>query len=231
MKISDPIERNKKHIVVACGIMEPELDAVCKEIGNVKIIYLDQGLHRTPQNMAGLVQRNVDQAAKFADRIVLGYGLCSNGIVGVKAREQGLITPRSHDCISLFLGSSCAYKDIFENAPGTYFLTPGWVAEKKDPLSIVECDYASRFDWDTAVWVMREQLKHYTHIALIDTGVGDLTTLRQRAMENVWIFKKEYKEIKGNLKYFEKIARGPYRSNDFITLKPGESITQEMFFE
>ena len=217
-------------VVVACRVMEPELKKVSKGHNGVKIRYLDQGLHRTPQDMAGLVQEEIDQAAKSAKRIVLAYGLCSNGIVGVSARQQGLIVPRCHDCIAFFLGSPAAYQEAFKDRPGTYYLTPGWVAEKKDPLGIVENDYAPRFGWDTAVWVMEEELKHYSHIALIDTGVTDLAPLRQRALENARVFHKEYEEIQGRrLKYFSKIIRGPYPPDDFITLKAGETVTQEMF--
>ena len=46
-----------------------------------------------PKDIAGVVQQQIDQAAKYADRIILGYGLCSNGIVGVTAGPQGLIGP------------------------------------------------------------------------------------------------------------------------------------------
>ncbi len=40
----------------------------------------------------------------------------------------------------------------------------------------------------TAVWAMKEELKHYTHIALINTDIGDLGPLRERAMENAHFF-------------------------------------------
>ena len=78
-------------------------------------------------------QEQIDQAAAYASQIVIGYGLCSNGIVGVIARKQGLYLPHCHDCIAFFMGSHRAYLKAFEMRPGTYYLTPGWVAEKKDP--------------------------------------------------------------------------------------------------
>jgi hypothetical protein len=78
---------------------------------------------------------------------------------------------------------------------------------------------------------MEEELKHYTHIALIDTGAGNLAALRDRALENARFFKKEYEEIKGSLDYFVKLIRGPYSSDLFFNLKPGEKITQERFLE
>jgi hypothetical protein len=226
-----PSERKERRVIIACAIMKPELEAVRAGVDHLEIVYLEQGLHRTPQKMPSQVQEQVERAAEYAGSIVLGYGLCSNGIVGVTAREQGLIVPRCHDCIALFLGSPAAYQKAFSERPGTYYLTPGWIAEEKDPLGIVENDYTPRLGRDTSVWVMEEELKHYTHIALIKNGSGDLGPLRERAMENARFFKKTYEEIEGSLQYFTEIARGPYPKKDFFFIEPGETIKQNIFFE
>jgi hypothetical protein len=37
-----------------------------------------------------------------------------------------------------------------------------------------------------------------------------------------------YEEIKGSLEFFEKMLRGLW-DKDFIVLKPGEEVTQELF--
>ena len=226
-----PPDRLAGRVIIACRVMETELRAVFQGRPGVTIRYLDQGLHRTPRKMASVVQREVDRASVHTDRVVLGYGLCSNGIVGVKAREPGLLVPRCHDCIALFLGSPGAHAEAFERRPGTYYLTNGWILEKKDPLGIVEDDYAPRLGKETAVWAMEQELKHYTHIALINTGAGDLAFLRRRAIENASFFKKEYIEIRSGLGFFSKIVDGPYKEADFLFIRPGESIRQEMFWD
>jgi len=220
-----------RRVIIACRVMETELQSVGRHQPGVTIRYLDQGLHRTPEKMAPLVQGEADRASTGADRIVLGYGLCSNGIVGVKAGAQGLLVPRCHDCIGFFFGSLQAYGRAFEQRPGTYYLTNEWIREKKDPLGIVEDDYAPRIGMETAVWVMEEELKHYTHIALINTGAGDLDFLRRRTTENASFFKKEYLEVRGGLEFFSKIVEGPYKEEDFLFIRPGESIRQEMFWD
>ena len=222
--------RGGRRVVIACRVMEPELNQVLAEGGEtVEILYLDQALHRTPAKLLGLVQEKIDQVSLTASRIVLGYGLCSNGVVGVTARQQGLLIPRCHDCIALFLGSPSCYQQLFREKPGTYYLTPGWVAEKKDPLGILE-EYVPRYGRETAQWVMEEELKHYTHIALIDTGVEEMAPIRQRAMENAAVLKKQYEEIPGSLDYFRELLRGPYTEEKFLRLRLGEQFTQEMFF-
>ncbi len=226
-----PKEEKGNTVIVACRVMEPELEFVRAQNPSVDIRYLDQGLHRTPDKMAPLVQEQIDKVANDAARVVLGYGLCSNGIVSVAANRQDLLVPRCHDCIAFFMGSLEAYKKAFEERPGTYYLTPGWIEEGKDPLTIVEEDYMQRFDRETSVWVMEEELKHYTHIILINTGVGDMEKPRKRAMENARFFKKEYEEIQGNLDYFKKLVEGPYTDQDFFSLSPCQAVTQEMFLE
>jgi hypothetical protein len=218
-------------VVIACEIMKPELEALSKDENHVEVVYLEQGLHRTPQKMPAVVQEEVDRVAPYAASVVLGYGLCSNGIVGVTARQQGLIVPRCHDCIALFMGSLDVYNKVFSERPGTYYLTAGWIAEKKDPLGIVEDDYTPRLGRETAVWVMEEELKHYTHIVLVSNGIGEVGPLRERAMENARFFQKDYEEMEVSLDYFTKLIRGPYGEEDFFFFEPGEKVKQEVYFE
>jgi len=163
-----------KTVILACSVMRTEIEEVLSPDTEVEVRYLEQALHRTPHLMTGRLQAEIDAVAGYAGRIVLGYGLCSNGIVGVAARQQSIIVPRCHDCITLFLGSRASYDELFHKIPGTYYLTPGWIEEKKDPLGIVEFDYTPRVGSETAIWAMQEELKHYTHIALISSGLADI---------------------------------------------------------
>ncbi|MBM4314126.1 MAG: DUF1638 domain-containing protein [Deltaproteobacteria bacterium] len=217
-------------VVVACRVMKPELEQVRAETGGpAEILYLDQALHRTPAKLLGRLQEKIDEAAERASQIVLGYGLCSNGVVGITARRQGLVMPRCHDCIALFLGSPARYDRVFRDQPGTYYLTPGWIAEKKDPLGIME-ENEARFDRETALWVLEEEFRHYTRICLIDTGVGEMAPLRARARQNAEFLKKRYEEIPGSLDYFREIVQGPHGGDKFLRIGPGEAFRQEMFF-
>lgn len=102
-----------------------------------------------------------------------------------------------------------------------------------DQDSCVEIRYLDQWLHRTpgkmAAWAMKEELKHYTHIALINTGIGDLGSLRERAKENAHFFGKEYKEIYGNLTYLRKLTHGPYEEEDFFFIPPGQKIAQEIF--
>ena len=102
--------------------------------------------------------------------------------------------------------------------------------ENNDPLGIYQVEYLPKYGKKTALWAIRESLKNYTHIALINSGRHEIEALRHRTRENAEFFNMMYIEFAGNLSYFEKIIRGPYKAEDFLHLQPGETITQSLYF-
>jgi hypothetical protein len=220
--------KKPKSLVIACNITKEELLHVQSD--GASIIFLEQSLHRTPQKMKGAILEEIAKTETWdGDQIVLAYGLCSNGILGVRANRHPLLIPKVHDCISLFLGSNARYMEEHQREPGTYYLTKGWIEEKKSPLGIF-AEYCQRYGKETAEWVIREELKNYTRIALVESELGVEEAHRQHARENAHFLNLKYEEIKGSLDFFREIIRGPW-DKDFVLLKPGEEATQEMFLE
>jgi hypothetical protein len=90
-------------IVLACrvmqGLIQPHLP-----VSTIPEIYMDYGLHRRPKGMAAALQEQLD-AIPEPSTVIIGYGLCGNGLVGLQARQHTLIVPRADDCIALLLGS------------------------------------------------------------------------------------------------------------------------------
>ena len=76
------------------------------------------------------------------EAVLFGYGLCSNGLVGLTARNVPLVLPRAHDCITLFLGGKERYLEYFHAHPGVYFKTTGWI-ERGEGLNIAPVDPAA----------------------------------------------------------------------------------------
>jgi len=219
--------------VIACSIMKKELEAVA-DGQSVDLYYLDQGLHRTPQVMPLRIQEKIDELAPLNhERICLGYGLCSNGILGVSGRVSPLTTPRCHDCIALFLGSNQRYQEMFRKNPGTYYLTAGWIAESDDPLAAVEGRYAERLGLKKAKRAMDLELANYTHFCFIDNGLGDRAAVKARTLENCRAFHKEYAEVQADLTYFRNLValEVPRDAGDFITLPPGSALNEAMFYQ
>ncbi len=215
-----------KVLVIACAVMEAELTVA--NTPGVRLEFLEQGLHRTPGRMPAAIQEKIHRAGGDIDYIVLGYGLCGNGLVGVRAEKQPLIVPRAHDCIGLFLGSLEAHLSELKKAPGTYFLTKGWIEQGKSPL-VQFGEYVERYGREKAGWAMKEEYKNYTRIVLVDTGAYDLSAYREHARANADLLGVSYEEIKGSTAYFGKMVGGHWDSRDFFILQPGEEVTQMMF--
>lgn len=219
--------------MIACRALRLELEQLRPADGSVELIYLEQSLHRTPDRMSGVIQAAIDQvearSGEEAGPIVLAYGLCSNGVVGLCTRRRRLVVPRAHDCIALLLGSRQAYEQAFSARPGVYYLTAGWIDEQQDPLGYMERDYVPRLGRETAEWGLREELKHYTHITLIDTRAAEMAPLRARARQNARFLEKAFAEIPGDPTYLQKILFGPHDDEDFLVLAPGERVSQRPF--
>jgi hypothetical protein len=214
--------------IIACSIMKDELLRLQEK--GVTFAFLEQSLHRTPQKMPAAVQEEINKAAESdEDYVVLGYGLCSNGILGLRPARQPVVIPRAHDCISLFLGSLARYQEEHGKEPGTYYLTKGWIDEGKSPLGILS-EYTQRYGKETAEWVIREELKNYKRIALVDSGNPIPEEHRAHARENARFLNLRYEEIKGSLEFFGRMLRGPW-GKDFLILHPGQEVKQEFFLD
>jgi hypothetical protein len=216
-----------RYLVITCSIMKDEL--LQFQGDGISFVFLEQSLHRTPEKMKEVIQEEVNKADEWdGDYILLGYGLCSNGILGVRSNRHSIVIPRVHDCIALFLGSHERYLEEHHKEPGTYYLTKGWIDEAKSPLGIYQ-EYCGRYGKETAEWAIREELKNYTRIALVDTGLRLTEAHRRHARENAEFLNLRLEEIKGSLEYFERMLKGAWEKG-FVILNPGEEVTQGLFF-
>ena len=115
--------------VISCDVFRREIYALAAHSPHtIDVDFLTKCLHDIGSGpMRDRLQEAVDQTPEGYDAILLAYGLCNNGLVGVTARSAPLVLPRSHDCIGIFMGSRHKYSDYFYANPGVYFQTTGWI--------------------------------------------------------------------------------------------------------
>jgi len=217
--------------IIACGSIKPELENIKEDTDGADIEFLPQNLHRAPDKMVEAIQKALDNIDEGYDQVILGYGLCSNGIVGLKAPKQGLYIPRSHDCVAFYLGSREKYFSIFSKHPGTYHLTPAWIDNEKDPLGLIENEYTRRVGREMAEETMQYEIRNYEYISFINTGTRDTDKYRKRAKENASYFNKKFIEYNGTGEYFRKMLYGPYDKKDFIYISPNCKVKQNEFLK
>jgi hypothetical protein len=205
--------------------MRDEWQAV--NTAGIETVFLEQGLHRYPEKLHQEVQAAIERMGD-GDVVLLGYGLCSNALTGIRAGNKTLVLPLVEDCIGLFLGSAEEYLEQFQREPATYYFTKGWVAGGRDPYQ----EYLrSRERWgeEDARWIAREMMKNYRRAAYIDTGCYDISESYDYARQFALFFGLRLERLAGALDFFREIVSG--RWDRCLVINPGEEISEDKFRE
>lgn len=188
---------------------------------------LDFGLHVTPEKLRSKLQEEIDVASAEADTLILGYGLCSLAVVGLKATACTLVVPRVDDCIAIFLGSQAAYQQQAGQEPGTYYLTKGWIEVNDTPFAEYD-QLVERYGPERADRMIKLVLKNYTRLAFIDTGCYEQERYREYARHVARRFGLRYEEIPGSTALIRKMLYGPW-DDGFVIARPGDVISYADF--
>ncbi len=227
---------DRKVVLLSCAVMRdlvrPHLDEAA-----VETIYMDFGLHETPKRMAPALQQQLD-AIEEPSLVLVGYGLCGTGIVGLEAGRHTLVIPRTHDCIAILLGSHQEYMKAIGEGPGTYYLTKGWLEAGTDPLHEYE-SYVERYGQKTADMVMDTMYRNYTKVCLVSHSEEDLAANRERAQKVAAFCKErwgmEYSERVGSDALIAKLMNAPRNldllGDEFVVIPPGGKVEMNQFFD
>jgi hypothetical protein len=199
-----------------------------------EITFLDYGLHVYPKKLAVSVQDAVDSVTE-PSLIMLGYGLCGNGLNGIKAGPHTLLIPRTDDCIAILLGSYQAYRREFDGKPGTYWLSKGWLESGSNPLAEYE-KYVDQYGQETAEYVMDQQYQHYNRLALVTHTPEDMEAYRPQAhavADYCRRWNMDYDEVLGSDAYVRKLVAAAadisQADDDFLVVPPGGELQQSQF--
>jgi len=221
-------------VVIACKVFQDLLEHFLPPDVADRVTFLDYGLHRTPNVLTRTVQEQIDGIAE-PSRILLGYGLCGNGLQGIQSRQHTLFIPRADDCIAILLGSYQDYLREFSKNPGTYYLTKGWLESGSDPLKEYH-EAVEKYGAENAEWLMDEQYRNYKRLVLVAHTVEDLESYRPRALEVAEYCKRwgmKYEEVRGSDAYIRDLVKAvdtlSESDEQFLVIPPGGSIEQSEF--
>jgi hypothetical protein len=229
-------------VVVACQVLQDLLADLLPEGLAQQVLFMDYGLHRVPAKMTITLQETLE-GLEEPSLVILGYGLCGNGLKGLKSGKHTLLVPRVDDCIALLLGSYRAYMREFQAIPGTYYLSKGWLESGSHPLSEYE-EYVPRYGEKEAMWIMDQQYQHYERLVLVAHKESDLEAYRDQAQTVASFCARwgmRYEEILGSDGYVRQLIELMRQAaeqgtvsldgagNDFLLIPPGGEIRQEQF--
>ena len=167
-------------VFISCRVFETLLSRYLPTQMAGQVMYMDYGLHSNPKHLHNTLQSAIDAIAE-PSLIVLAYGMCGNGLKGIRSGIHTLLMPKTEDCIAVFLGSDQAYREEFGTHPGTYYLTSGWLEAGSNPLQEYE-KAKKKFGEETACWVMDQQYQHYNRLVLVSYSEADLQKYREQAL-------------------------------------------------
>jgi hypothetical protein len=221
-------------VIIACKVFQDIFNHYLPEELAHRVIYKDYGLHKIPKKIMNVLQSEID-SIKEPSLVVLGYGLCGNGLSGVKSGIHTLLIPCVDDCIAVLLGSHQAYIREFEAVPGTYYLSKGWLESGSHPLQEYD-ECVAKYGSDNADYIMDQQYQHYRRVVLVAHNQQDLEAYRAQAQEVASFCQRwdmSYEEILGSDNYIRlliEVMLDPDKANeDFVLIEPGGQVRLEQF--
>ena len=239
----------EKYKLIACEIFFREICYLLSQTHNVvDLVFAKKGLHDAgKEKMEALLQAEIDRTdpEEYAC-ILLAYGLCNNGVCGLRSKIP-MVIPRAHDCITLLMGSKDRYQEYFDANPGTYYKSTGWIerggnflpqGSVMDDLGIKSYEeYVKEYGEETAGYLMETLggwMDNYNKMTYIDmsarrTGGGAVhfgdpekyrAIAKEAAAENGWA----YDEIKGDIGLLERFISGDWNEDEFLIVPPNKKI-------
>jgi hypothetical protein len=199
---------------------------------------MPQGLHNEPDKLrsevAAELERTTDLQGRHYDAVLLGYGLCSNGTLGLSA-DITMVIPRAHDCITLMLGSKERYREYFDSHRGIYWYSPGWVESGAQPgkerCERLLKEYTEKYGEDNAAYLMEMEqgwMKEYSRATYIDWGLAGAEECKDFTKECAEYMQWEYDELAGDTSLMQRFVDGDWGADDFLVVEPGQRIAEDL---
>lgn len=230
--------------LIACKVLTREvglLSASCENF--IDITWLRQGYHNEPDKLRGILQEQIDRIDAGEDpcscggdcgdfdAILIGYGLCSNGVAGISSKKYPLVIPRAHDCITLFLGSKERYSEVFARlSGGIYWYTPGWIEnsimpskERKEKALEI---YTELYGEDNAEYLVDMEsgwLRDYKAACFVKNNEIENGAYKEYTKDCAEYLGWEYREEEGDLSLLKRFLNGQWDEKDFLIVPPGSS--------
>ncbi len=220
-------ETSQIHVISCATVIEEMRSQLPADMG---LEVLDFGLHSCPKTLRGALQAAIDRVEDHREYIILGYGLCSFATAGLVSTRHTLVLPRVHDCIALFLGSQEALQKQADKELGTLYLTKGFIESETGEVHVLEYEkYKKRYGLKKAKAALSIMLKHYTRVALINTGEYGMDRYRRIARNIAAEFGLRFDEISGSMDLLMNLVSGLWEKN-VLVFPPGNKIEESCFF-
>ena len=216
----------KKRILVACSMMEDEINAILEQqTTSIPVIWMDRGFHNSPDKLREELQKQIDLLQNY-DEILLAFGLCGNGTEGIQSHHARLIFPKFDDCINLMLCTGTRTARGLTR-PDSLYLTRGWTKDAEGILQQYD-SLAEKYDDEMREAVIEMMYEHYNAITVIDTGCYDTAPVMEYARQAAELIDLDVETVPGSNQILKQLLEGDW-NNNFIILEAGIPLSSEHF--
>ncbi|HEX5789580.1 MAG TPA: DUF1638 domain-containing protein [Luteolibacter sp.] len=228
----DPAAGAPRLALLACKVFEDEI-AMHGAANVVETCWFEIGLHDRPSELRASLR---DSLAVLDDRtdidaIVLAYGLCGLGTVGLGCLRHRLVIPRAHDCITVFMGSKEAYADHQRRCPGCFYYTPGWNRARRVPgpekFEMLRQELAARFDAEDVEFLLeseRAQLALHDTVSYLDLGTPGAQAAEDYARSCAGWLGWNFERLPGDPALLRDLLHGNWDAGRFQIIEPGMQL-------
>lgn len=197
------------------------------------------GAHENPERLRELVQSKIDaldRSGKY-EAVLLGFGLCGNSAVGLRANSIPLVIPRAHDCCTIFLGSREKFMEYFKDRLSSKWSSRGYM--ERDNSYLRETDTAKMLGIDRTYQEFVEKYGEENAKYLWET-------LHPEDLNNELIYIEipetshpEYQErlraiadeegknlriLEGDMRLIRGLVEGDWNEEEYLIVPPGRTI-------
>lgn len=230
--------------LIACQVFTREFERIlARSPQAVDLELIPMGLHSLGVEMRPHLQERIDAADLLGyDAILLGYALCGRGTEGLRAGRTQLILPRAHDCIGVLMGDRHRYAAYFEDHPGVYYRSPGWVEFQTPDLKLEPAfpsqksalgeqntldEFIAKYGEDNGRYLYEQFSafrRNYSGLTYISTGIQQDDACRAQARAEAQKENWAFEEVPGSLALLDRLINGPWDAADFLIVPPGATI-------
>ncbi len=233
-----------KFKLISCEVLTREVAYCIMHSPNmISPVFTAKGDHNAPGRLREKIQGFIDAVEEEEEEpynaVLLGFGLCGNATMGLRARSLPLVIPRAHDCTTLFLGSKDAFREHFAHNPSQSWASVGYSERGSQLLS----DSRTRMGmgtgtnqtWEELVETYGEENAEYllealqpnhgsSELLFLDVPETRVEALKARIREEADNAGLEYRELVGSIRLIDGLLAGDWSEEDYLIIPPGQQL-------
>lgn len=201
--------------------------------------FTPKGAHDDSAHLREVLQKKIDEAEEkgIYDAILLGYGLCGNGIVGLKSSRIPLVVPRAHDCCTIFLGSRARFLEYFSDDLSAEWTSVGYMergtnyTRETDTTKMLGLDmeyskFVELYGEDNAqyLWEVLHPKRESHELIYIDVPETSQPECLEKLKAEADKQGKSVRILQGDIRLIKSLVQGDWDEKNFLVAAPGHPI-------